>query len=812
MRNFEFRLNCWALVLSVARCLLFFALESLFEDMSFNEKKSDQINQLQQLTTDISDNNEQSTPRYRICGGGVKEDDGKNNRTPDASTFGSRLTQMLNSVHKKPATPDYTRISHHRTCQQTSCRLLRFASKEPPKGPFFISFKKKPVMIETDYYNERCRMSFFDQAFSNPRCIGKGSFGEVFKAFSKDDKRWYAVKITVEPFRSPADREDKLREVQKHELLPKHPNLVSYVRAWEDLLDYKMKVGVIAEKDLWLFFGDIALAVRYLHSQELLHLDIKPQNIMVSFDGVCKLGDFSLIIDIQKNSKEEEGDGKYLAPEVLQSGAGKPSDIFSLGMTMIDICTDLELPSTGDLWQGFRCKKIYYEFIKGMNVPSALLRVILPLLETDPSKRPSAEEICRIPVLAKCIYERQYKYLERNMWWMVLTIGYSSLFASSWIVQPIQSTIMHGSTYLKRVHSYRRRCSPYHRIFRATSDESPMFKHEIVPRVSDSSRLELKFEEDDDDYKYDDNDTDSGDKMETSQSEDELIDVMETSISEEPHFDEIEASSRMDVDTPSSSSLESTGALEQRVIIFLVDRSADGYGGDANGLTDLFHNKANFYEFGAAGDIFERNDCSILHGDENPAKMARKGEQLVEKVCELKKDISAFEALECEDHDLPSTSGSISDRPKSPEPPPSDEASPLRDGYTTPPSNTTPSPFVCKTPMRGRFDNSAEQRLRHYYWWRESYRSPTRRAHHEALEIAALRNMSSELVDEKELSALEMELAQPIGDTTRRRAYFHRRESSPPAKRAQIDGEKDTGDGGNDMESPKIRKSDMDGI
>lgn len=60
------------------------------------------------------------------------------------------------------------------------------------------------------------------------------NFLQVFKAFSKDDKRYYAVKITVEPFHSPADRELKLREVQKHELLPKHPNLISYVRAWEE--------------------------------------------------------------------------------------------------------------------------------------------------------------------------------------------------------------------------------------------------------------------------------------------------------------------------------------------------------------------------------------------------------------------------------------------------------------------------------------------------------------------------------------------------------------------------------------------------
>lgn len=59
-------------------------------------------------------------------------------------------------------------------------------------------------------------------------------FFQVFKALSKDDRRWYAVKISVKRFESSGDRRRKLREVQKHELLPKHPNLISFVRAWEE--------------------------------------------------------------------------------------------------------------------------------------------------------------------------------------------------------------------------------------------------------------------------------------------------------------------------------------------------------------------------------------------------------------------------------------------------------------------------------------------------------------------------------------------------------------------------------------------------
>jgi serine/threonine protein kinase len=76
--------------------------------------------------------------------------------------------------------------------------------------------------------------------------LGEGSFGEVtpllppipssqvFRVQSRDDHRWYAVKRSIEVFRNDADRQLKLREVQKHELLPANANLVAFIAAWED--------------------------------------------------------------------------------------------------------------------------------------------------------------------------------------------------------------------------------------------------------------------------------------------------------------------------------------------------------------------------------------------------------------------------------------------------------------------------------------------------------------------------------------------------------------------------------------------------
>lgn len=282
------------------------------------------------------------------------------------------------------------------------------------RGPRFITFnsKKKPFLGhpatrgEIKKYNKDDPREYFEQCFEKQRKIGEGSFGEVFRVKSKFDGRHYAVKRTIEPFRNCRDKALKLREVQKHELLQHHPNLVDFKCAWEEkgrlyiqtelcdcsLSDYADRVHCIPEEELWGYFADIVAAVHHLHKQDLLHLDIKPENIFIS-KKKCKLGDFGLVFDQQTDniSTAQDGDSKYLAQEILNNPPDKPADIFSLGISILELASDLDLPSRGNGWHMLREGQIPERFTQGIS--PKLRRLIFLMMDIDPAKRPTALEL-----------------------------------------------------------------------------------------------------------------------------------------------------------------------------------------------------------------------------------------------------------------------------------------------------------------------------------------------------------------------------------------------------------------------------------
>ncbi|CAN7949576.1 unnamed protein product, partial [Ixodes pacificus] len=194
---------------------------------------------------------------------------------------------------------------------------------------------------------------------------------QVYKVRSREDGRWYAVKEAHRQFRSMKDRQDKLQEVAKHECLPPHPNCVRFIKAWEEncrlyiqmelchsnMTAYAEEHHDIPERAVWNYLVDLLQGLKHLHDHNLIHLDIKPDNIFISNEGLCKLGDFGLVVrlDAAENRDDPvEGDARYMAPELMDGDFTKAADVFSLGITILELACDLELPGQGQHWHSLR--------------------------------------------------------------------------------------------------------------------------------------------------------------------------------------------------------------------------------------------------------------------------------------------------------------------------------------------------------------------------------------------------------------------------------------------------------------------------
>ncbi|XP_056408722.1 membrane-associated tyrosine- and threonine-specific cdc2-inhibitory kinase isoform X2 [Hyla sarda] len=288
-------------------------------------------------------------------------------------------------------------------------------SQPRPQSVSFRSPKhKQPVSRLYDHSKEE---TLFKQCFQTLCKLGRGSFGEVYKVRSREDGCVYAVKRSVSPFRGESDRLHKLQEVRKHERVGEHPNCLRFIRAWEEkrllylqtelcvcsLQQHSEELGEpLPPQQIWNITCDLLRGLKHLHDRNLLHLDIKPANVFISFSGVYKLGDFGLMVELdgaEGSAEAQEGDPRYMAPELLDGVFTKAADVFSLGMTLLEVACNMEVPKGGEGWQQLRQGHLPTEFTS--ELPPDFLKVLSAMLEPDYRCRATVDWLLSFPAIGR---------------------------------------------------------------------------------------------------------------------------------------------------------------------------------------------------------------------------------------------------------------------------------------------------------------------------------------------------------------------------------------------------------------------------
>ncbi|KAJ4969533.1 hypothetical protein NE237_016234 [Protea cynaroides] len=241
--------------------------------------------------------------------------------------------------------------------------------------------------------------------------IGYGNFSRVFKALKRIDGCMYAVKHSIRQLHQDTERRQALMEVQALAALGFHENVVGYYTSWfeneqlyiqMELCDHSLSIResspLFTEGDFLVALHQIAKALQFIHGRGIAHLDVKPENIYVK-NGVYKLGDFGCATLIDGCLPVEEGDARYMPPEILNDKYEHLDkvDIFSLGATFYELVKGTPLPGSGPQFLNLREGKI--PLLPGHSMQfQNLLKV---MVDPDPVRRPSAKELVENPIFEK---------------------------------------------------------------------------------------------------------------------------------------------------------------------------------------------------------------------------------------------------------------------------------------------------------------------------------------------------------------------------------------------------------------------------
>ena len=238
--------------------------------------------------------------------------------------------------------------------------------------------------------------------------VGAGGMADVYKGRDRMLNRYVAIKVLKKEYKEDENFVRKFRSEAQAAAGLIHPNIVNVYDVGEDrglyymvmelvegitLKDYIERKGRLSHKEVISIAIQMCTGVGIAHAADIIHRDIKPQNIIISKDGKVKVTDFGIAKATTSNtvSSNAMGSVHYTSPEQARGGfSDQRSDIYSVGITLYEMATG-QVPFDGESTVSVAIKHLQEEITPPSeivpDIPYSLERIILKCTQKNSERR-----------------------------------------------------------------------------------------------------------------------------------------------------------------------------------------------------------------------------------------------------------------------------------------------------------------------------------------------------------------------------------------------------------------------------------------
>lgn len=238
--------------------------------------------------------------------------------------------------------------------------------------------------------------------------VGAGGMSDVYKAKDHILGRFVAIKVLKPEFSEDMNFVTKFRTEAQSAAGLEHPNIVNIYDVGSEngmhyivmeyvegitLKTYIEKKGQLSFKESVSIAIQVARGIEAAHNKEIIHRDIKPQNIIISTEGKVKVTDFGIARAASSNtiSSDVMGSVHYASPEQARNGfVDGRSDIYSLGIVMYEMVTG-RVPFDGDTTVAVAIQHLQEEMVSpsayASDLPISMEKIIIKCTQKNPDRR-----------------------------------------------------------------------------------------------------------------------------------------------------------------------------------------------------------------------------------------------------------------------------------------------------------------------------------------------------------------------------------------------------------------------------------------